>query len=98
MKATSIQPGKSYEVSVGRGTTIVKVLGMNPKTDAWQCKTQSGKDIAIGDAKRFIKAINDGKGAKKKKSQQSEFRSAAAETIRGKHFKCGLDGMECRCL
>jgi len=72
MKATSIQPGKSYEVSVSRGTTIVKVLGMNPKTGAWQCKTQSGKDIAIGDVKRFLKAINDGKGAKKKKSQQGD--------------------------
>ena len=69
MKATAIQLRKSYQVSVGRGTTIVKVLDINPKTGAWICETQSGKDIAIGDAKRFLKAIDDGKGMKKKKPQ-----------------------------
>ena len=72
MKTTSIQLKKSYEVSVGRGTTIVTVLGINPKTGAWRCKTQSGKDIAISDAKRFLKAIDDGKGVKKKKSYQGD--------------------------
>ena len=72
MKTASIQLKKSYEVSVSRGTTIVTVLGINPKTGAWRCKTQSGKDIAISDAKRFLKAIDDGKGAKKKKSYQGD--------------------------
>ena len=64
MKATAIQLKKSYEVSLGRGTTIVKVIDINPKTGAWICETQGGKSMTIGDATRFIKAVNDRKGAK----------------------------------
>ena len=66
MKPSAIQIGKKYEVAVGRGTTIVKVIGTNPKTGAWICETLGGKDIAIGDAKRFIKAADEGKRPKKK--------------------------------
>ncbi|MGL6196092.1 MAG: winged helix-turn-helix domain-containing protein [Thermoguttaceae bacterium] len=68
MKATSIQIGNSYEVSVGRGTSIVKVVDINRKSGAWICETQTGKDITISDAKRFIKAISDKAGKGKKKS------------------------------
>jgi hypothetical protein len=71
MKASAIQINKSYQVSVGRGTTIVKVLDINPKTGAWICETQNGKDIAIGDAKRFLKAIDDGVGKKKGKPKKA---------------------------
>jgi hypothetical protein len=56
MKTSAIQIDKKYEVNVGRGTTVVKVIGTNPKTGAWICETLSGKEIAIGDAKRFVKA------------------------------------------
>jgi hypothetical protein len=67
MKTADIQLGKSYEVSVGRGTTIVRVIEINYKTDtSWKCETQNGKEIIIGDAKRFIKVIDDGKGSKRK--------------------------------
>ena len=65
MKPTAIQLKKSYEVSVGRGTAIVKVLDINPKTGAWICETQGGKSMTIGDATRFIKAINDRKQSQK---------------------------------
>jgi len=70
MKATSIQLRKSYEISVGRGATIVKVLDINPKTGAWICETQSGKEIAIGDPKRFLKAIDSSKDSKKNKPKK----------------------------
>ena len=69
MKATNIQIGKSYEVTVGRGTTIVKVLDINPKTGAWICETLNGKDITIGDAKRFLKASGENKGKGKKQEK-----------------------------
>jgi len=72
MKATNIQIGKSYEVTVGRGTTIVKVLSINPKTGAWICETLNGKDITIGDAKRFLKATGDDKGKGKGKGKKQE--------------------------
>ena len=67
MKASSIQIGKPYQVAVGRGITIVTVIGTNPKTAAWVCETQGGKEMTIGDASRFIKAISGGKEAKKGK-------------------------------
>jgi len=67
MKATSIQIGKKHEVAVGRGTTVVKVVGVSPKTGAHVCETLSGKDMAIGDASRFIKAAGGDKEAKKGK-------------------------------
>ena len=80
MKASAIQINKSYQVSVGRGTTIVKVLGINPKTGAWTCETQSGKDIAIGDAKRFLKAIDDGVGKKKGKPKKADVQPLPSES------------------
>jgi type IV secretory pathway VirB10-like protein len=80
MKATHIQINKSYQVSVGRGTTIVKVLDINPKTGAWICETQSGKDIAIGDAKRFLKAIDDGVGKKKSKPKKADIQPLPPES------------------
>jgi len=71
MKTAAIQLGKSYEVTVGRGTTIVRVIEINYKTDtSWKCETQNGKEIIISDATRFIKAIDDGKGSKMEKSQK----------------------------
>ncbi|MCL2348876.1 MAG: winged helix-turn-helix domain-containing protein [Planctomycetaceae bacterium] len=86
MKATAIQLRKSYEISVGRGATIVKVLDINPKTGAWICETQSGKEIAIGDPKRFLKAIDGGKGTKKKKGveddESSSLQSPESETAK----------------
>ena len=73
MKTAAIQLGKSYEVSVGRGTTIVKVIEVNYKTDtSWKCETQNGKEMTISDAKRFLKVIDDGKGSKKGKSQKGD--------------------------
>ena len=72
MKATAIELRKSYHVTVGRGMTIVKVIDINPKTGAWVCETQSGKDMTIGDAKRFIKAIDEDRGSKKKKPQKGD--------------------------
>ena len=70
MKATAIQIGRTYEVTVGRGTTIVKVLEINRKSGAWICETQNGKDITISDAKRFLKAIDKEKGTKKAKPKK----------------------------
>jgi len=67
MKASSIQIGKKYEITVGRGAAIVKVIDINRKTGAWICETQNGKDISVSDARRFLKAIDDGKRAKKGK-------------------------------
>ena len=71
MKATNIQIGKSYEVTHGRGTTTAKVLGINQKTGAWICETINGKEITIGDAKRFLKVSGDDKG-KGKKQEKAE--------------------------
>ena len=65
MKPSAIQIGKKYEVNADRGVTIVKVIDTNPKTGVWICETLGGKDIAIGDAKRFIKTVDDGKRPKK---------------------------------
>ena len=67
MRDKAIQIGKSYEVAVGRGTTIVKVVDINPKSGAWICETQNGKDITVGDASRFLKAVGESKGAKRDK-------------------------------
>jgi len=72
MKATAIELRKMYEVTVGRGTTIVKVMAINSKTGAWICETQGGKDITISDAKRFLKAIDDGTGKKKAKPRKGD--------------------------
>jgi len=69
MKATNIQIGKSYEITVGRGTTTVKVRDINPKTGAWICETLNGKDVTIGDAKRFLKVSGDDKGKKQEKAE-----------------------------
>jgi len=85
MKATSIQIGKKYEVAVGRGTTVVKVIGINPKTGAHVCETQGGKEMTIGDASRFIKAVKDGKDAKKGKGgPKPEAAPKAATTPSGR--------------
>jgi len=67
MKESAIQIRKTYEVAVGRGTAIVKIIGINHKTGAWLCETQNGKGITIGDTSRFLKAIGEAKGAKKGK-------------------------------
>ena len=69
MKASSIQIGKKYEVSVGRGTSTVTVIGINPKTGGWVCETKGGKDMTIGDASRFIKPVAVGKDTKKEKGE-----------------------------
>ena len=57
MKATSIQIGKSYEITFGKNITKVKVKNFDPKNGSWICETESGKFMHIKDAKRFLKEI-----------------------------------------
>ena len=81
MKTSAIQTGKKYEVNVGRGVTIVKAIGVNPKTGAYVCETLGGKEIAIGDAKRFIKAVDEGKRPKKKAAKATSCSSETPKAI-----------------
>ena len=63
MKADQIKERGRYEVAVGKTASgdvkkaIVKVTAWNPKTKSWICKTESGKDMTIKDAKRFLKEV-----------------------------------------
>ncbi len=57
MKANDIKPGNFYEVTAGRNKTRIKVTKFNPKTESWECETESGKTISVKDSKRFLKEI-----------------------------------------
>jgi hypothetical protein len=81
MKASSIQIGKTYEIAIGRGKTIVKVGAVNPKSGAWICETQTGKAITIGDATRFLKTIGETKGTKKGKPKKKSGKPAPPKPV-----------------
>ncbi|MDR2704609.1 MAG: hypothetical protein LBC02_02410, partial [Planctomycetaceae bacterium] len=57
MKATSIQIGRSYEITNGKSLSKVKVKKFDPKHGSWICETESGKSMSIEDIKRFLKEI-----------------------------------------
>ena len=65
MKADQIKERCRYEVETGKTPSgvvkkaIVKVVKWNPKTKSWLCKTETGKDMTIKDAKRFVKEIKE---------------------------------------
>jgi hypothetical protein len=58
MKATSIQIGRSYEITFGKSISKVKVKNFDPKHGSWICETEAGKSMSIKDHKRFLKEIN----------------------------------------
>ncbi len=62
MKPTAIEIGQKYEVALSRGTSVVKVVRINPKNGSWICETASGKDLTISDAKRFLRPFGSAKG------------------------------------
>jgi hypothetical protein len=70
MKTSNIQVGRLYEVLVGRGTAFVKVVAVNPKTGAWICETQNGKEMRIGDSSRFLNPLGEGKNKKGKQPKE----------------------------
>jgi hypothetical protein len=72
MKATAIQMGKLYEISFGKNTTKVKVVGFNNKTGSWSCETELGKCIPIKDSKRFLKEIKPKESKLKKEKTVDE--------------------------
>jgi hypothetical protein len=57
MKVTSIQIGRSYEITFGKSLSKVKVKNFDPKHGSWICETESGKSMSIKDPKRFLKEI-----------------------------------------
>ena len=65
MKADQIKERCRYEVETGKSPSggvkkaVVKVVAWNPKTKSWVCKTESGKDMTIKDAKRFLKEARE---------------------------------------
>jgi hypothetical protein len=73
MKATSIQIGRSYEITNGKSISKVKVKNFDPKHGSWICETESGKSMSIKDSKRFLKEIKS-KEPKEVKEEQKEFK------------------------
>ncbi len=57
MKATNIHIGHDYQVTQGRGKSIVRVTAHDIAGGAWTCRTEKGAEITVKDAKRFLKAV-----------------------------------------
>jgi hypothetical protein len=58
MKATSIQIGRSYEITFKRSILKVKVKNFDPKHGSWICETENRRSMTIKDPKRFLKEID----------------------------------------
>jgi len=54
MKDRDIKIDESYEVSIGRGKSIVTVTGI-AESGSWLCTMINGTEIRIGDPARFLK-------------------------------------------
>ncbi|MDR0609167.1 MAG: winged helix-turn-helix domain-containing protein [Planctomycetaceae bacterium] len=72
MKATSIQIGRSYEITFGKSISKVKVKNFDPKHGSWICETESGKAMSIKDSKRFLKEIKPKEPSVVKKTKESK--------------------------
>ncbi len=65
MKANKIEQDKQYEISIGKNTTVVRVVEIEHRVNGtlvFQCENiKTGKPMVIADADRFRKEVKDEK-------------------------------------
>jgi len=86
MKESSIVVGECYEVSVGRGKSIVTVTGI-AESGSWLCAMINGTAIKIGDPSRFLKRVKPVTGKGKKAAPKSKPDKAAVAPTKAKKGK-----------
>ena len=76
MKPNKIEPGKMYEIAVGKNSTVVKVVNIERRVNGqlvFDCKNaKTDKPMRIADAARFLKAIKTEKMPKGTKTERAK--------------------------
>ena len=74
MKANKIERAKVYELKVGKNTTQVKVTAIDRKVNgvlAFVCENiNTGKEMTVADAARFVKEVKTAKKARRERQQR----------------------------
>ena len=76
MKANKIEQGKQYEITIGKNTTIVRVVKIERRVNGalvFQCENvKTGKPMAVADVDRFRKEIKAEKKTTLKEAIESK--------------------------
>ena len=86
MRDRDIKIDETYEVSMGRGKSIVTVTGI-AESGSWLCTTTNGTAIKIGDPSRFLKRVKPTPGKGKKAAPKNKPDKAPVAPAKAKKGK-----------